>query len=225
MMARSAMVLLLALAVGTTHRPCSPPLLEVDISSKYHIGEFVEAKRPALWNSQHGMAFSSANTLVIYHVDKDQASPHLERRTTSGGGGMFTLRALFLDARNGGEVHELGWTTSASDYSQVFATHDGRFIVRTGSTLRVYSPGFQEIASKTLPTDPKNIRDYWFTVLVSPGKFLFAEHHWSNGPHGPWGNESSLIDCDALTIIPNPSPNDVALWPDASHFWPNLATR
>jgi len=181
-----------------------------------------EECNPPVWQTQWGIIFTSPETLLIYQVVESKNLTQLSPRDVSGGGGKFTLRALFLDARNSNEGHELSWSTSALDYSQVYATHDGRFLVRTGRMLRSYSADFHEIASRSLPNNPKNRLDTWIVIVVPPGKVVFVEYEWSNGAYGPWGDEKNLIDADTLNDIPNPSPADVALWTEADDRFPEL---
>ena len=158
----------------------------------------------------------------MYHVDQNSERSKLSTRDDSGGAGGFILRAVFLDARNATSVREMTWTTSASDDSQVYPTHDGRFLVRTGRMLRLYSPEFQEIVSRQLPSHPENQTDTWLVSIVPPGKLIFVRHQWSNGVKGPSGEEKDLVDSDTLTSIRNLSSADVALWPEADLAVPEL---
>ncbi len=217
--------LLLASADISTHKPCPAPLWTADLVSKYHLEPFVVPKHPRnatppVWQTQRGITFTSPERLVIYQVVESKNLTQLAPRDVSGGGGKFTLRALFLDARDGNGVHEATWSTSALDYSQVYATHDGRFLVRTGRMLRSYSPDFHEIASRSLPNNTGNLLDS--VIVVPPGKVVFTEQEWFRGVYRPSRHEKNLIDADTLNDIPNPSPADVALWTDADDRFPEL---
>lgn len=229
--------LLLALGGGMAmaRKPsCPPPLWTVDIASKFGSGVSRGAKRPLnrpiIWGGR-GTVFVSPDTLVVYQVVENESPMGLERRTAGGGGGRFILRGVFLDSQNGHEVRQMNWTTTASNYSQVLATHDGRFLVRTGQLLLAYSADFQEIASRSLPVNPKNFLDWWSIMVVPPGRLLFIEHRWQEYKayhgfyNGPQGDEKSLVDIDTLKTIEAPSPNDVALWPQADRYFPELTER
>jgi len=217
--------LLLALADISPQKPCPAPLWTVDLVSKYQLEPFVDLKHPRnatapVWQTQRGITFTSPERLAIYEVVESKNLTQLTPRDASGGGGKFTLRALFLDPRDGNEVRELNWTTSALDYSKIYATHDGHFLVRTGRVLRSYSPDFHEIASRSLPINTGNILDT--VIVVPPGKVVFTEQVWFRGVYNPSRHEKNLIDADTLNDIPNPSPNDVALWTDADDRFSEL---
>jgi hypothetical protein len=217
--------LLLASADISPQKPCPAPLWTADLVSKYHLEPFVVPKHPRnatppVWQTQRGITFTSPERLVIYEVVESKNLTQLAPRDVSGGGGKFTLRALFLDARDGNGVHEATWNTSALDYSQVYATHDGRFLVRTGRMLRSYSPDFHEVASRLLPSNTGSLLDT--VIVVPPGKVVFTEQEWFRGVYSPSRHEKNLIDADTLNDIPNPSPADVALWTEADDRFPEL---
>lgn len=221
----AAIGLLLAMSGSIAGGPCPAPLWTVDLASKYNFGAFSGTKHPTpVWNAQRGVVFTLPDVLVVYHVEQAQIGPGLEQRQADEGGGRFLLRAIFVDARNGNQLRELHWTTTATDTSQLYATHGGRFLVRTGSLLRLYSPDFQQIASMSLPIDSGGALNYTLVEIVPPGRFFFVEHHWDKGRNGPWGEEKSLVDADTLKIVQNPTAADVALWPGASSYFPGLGT-
>jgi hypothetical protein len=123
--------LLLASADISPQKPCPALLWTVDLVSKYHLEPFVVPKHPRnatppVWQTQRGITFTSPERLVIYEVVESKSLIQLAPRDVSGGGGKFTLRALFLDARDGNEVQQLTRSASALDYSQIYPTHDGR---------------------------------------------------------------------------------------------------
>lgn len=202
--------LLSAVGNGTQRRLCSVPLWTVDLTVKYHLDSLGAlkgpiAKRP-MWGGS-GIAFVASDKLVVYEVEEHNVT-NLETRDPSAGGGRFSLRALFLDARNGREIREMEWTTSAAGYSGVDATHDGHFVVKTGEALRSYSSDFKEIAAIQGP----NTFASWFVLVVPPGRLLFADG----------GSKKILVDADTLQIVRNPNPSDVALWPEADYYFPEL---
>ena len=69
-------------------------------------------------------------------------------------GGNFILEIRFLSMLDGHEIKTLQLATNA-DASKVMATRAGRFIVRTGEILYLYSADFEKIATKPLPLDRK----------------------------------------------------------------------
>jgi len=173
-----------------------------------------------VWHSQRGLVFTSSETLVIYEVVENKNLTQLAPRDASGGGGKFTLRAAFLDVQDGSVLRTLTWNTSALDYSQVYATHDRHFLVRTGRLLRSYTADFREIASLLLPNNPGNILDT--VIVVPPGKVVFAEQVWFRGVYEASHHDKNLIDADNLSTVASPSANDVALWAEADERFPEL---
>ncbi len=216
--------LAITFALGAAHgdRPCAQPRWTVDLVSTYHLSSFGTARRPAAWQRQRGMLFTSADTLVVYYVVENELTT-LERRKANEGGGRFTLEAVFLDERDGHELRRLQWPTTASGQSEIYGTHGGGLLVRTGGMLYAYSSDLREVATRALPTNAANLHDYWFSVIVPPGNLLFLEHHWYNRPGGPAGDQKALVDAKTLRTIPNPSPGDVPFWPQADYLWHDLA--
>ena len=74
----------------------------------------------------------------------------LAPRDASGGSGNFILEIKILNAADGSEIKSLQLPTNA-EFSKVIATRDGKFIVRTGDILYLYSADFTRLASHALP--------------------------------------------------------------------------
>lgn len=213
-----ALLLAMAAVTAAARQPaCTALLWTTDLRAQYKFPPFLLNKHNPPWKTQEGVTFTSPNTLVVYEVVENDV-PHLERRTASGGGGRFTLRAVFLDARNGRAMREMSWPTTPEDPSNVRATNGGRFLVQTGLTLQSYSPEFGNVASFVLPGYTKNSCFLWGTTVVPPGKPVFA--------YKPGCNDRTdtriLMDADTLKPVPNPSPADLALWPGASSWFPKV---
>jgi hypothetical protein len=90
----------------------------------------------------------------------------LATRDASGGGGNFTMTATILDIHDGREIKQLRFPTNP-EFSKVMATRDGKFIVRTGDVLYLYSADFERLASRNLPLKRKVIEEAW-QIGVSP---------------------------------------------------------
>jgi len=213
-------LLLLTITASATEHPCRGPVWTVDIAVKYGFRPFGVLKHPRnsppfQWRTAQGVVFTSPETLAIYQVLERDNLPPLEPRDMSGGGGRYTLRIVFLDRASGTELHQLNLTTESSAISGVYPTHDGKFLVLTGQLLRLYSPAFQEIASRPGPIGQSGKRDDWHVSVMPSGQRIFAYA-------GLHIDMPFLLDADTLDTIPNPTPSDVALWREGYRIFPEL---
>jgi hypothetical protein len=207
---------LMACGASAHQKPCSAPVWTVDLAAKYHLRFFGEVKHPRNapplpWMASQGVLFMAPDVLAIYQVLESNESSPPEPRDASGGGGRYVLQIVFLNSATGNEVHTLRLTTTSSDVSGVYPTHDGGFLVETGQLLRLYSPTFQEVASRSLPTSPYGKRESWRVSVIPPGRRIYiaaAEHY--------------LLDSDTLETIWHPNPSDVAFWAEGRRFFPEL---
>src|SRR5262249_30727329 len=115
-----------------------------------------------------------------------------------------------LDRADGKEIHRLRFTTDASGQSAVYPTHDGRFLVVTGKMLRLYSPTFGEITSRSGPIGRSGQSQNWHVSVIPRGHRLYAYVEIS---------QPFLLDADTLDTIPNPRPSDVAWWPEGNNLF------
>lgn len=124
------------------------------------------------------------------------------------------MQVVFLDSQTGKELRTLRLVTSGSDFSGVYPTHDGRFLVRTGQVLRLYSPSFDELASRSIAELPA--KDTWVLQVLPSGRHVYAES---------WAGKrvATVLDADTLETVANLRPSDVALWPQVTRLFPDLA--
>lgn len=213
-------LLLLTITASATEHPCRGPLWTVDIAARYGFRPFGLVKHPRTspplqWRTAQGVVFTSPETLAIYQVTELDNLALLKPRDVSGGGGKYALRIVFLDSTSGTELHQLNLTTESSAISGVYPTHDGKFLVLTGQLLRLYSPAFQEIASRPGPIGQSGKRDDWHVSVMPSGRRIFAYA-------GLNIDMPFLLDADTLDTIPNPTPSDVALWREGYRVFPEL---
>jgi hypothetical protein len=169
-------VLLLCASVASAvdHRWPTARKWTVDIKDKF---DFQPFDRPITfrWTLHQDVVFLPPDKLIVYQVNRAHGPVRLQRRDVSGGGGNFILEIRILSIADGHELAAIHLTTSA-DSSKVMATHDGRFIVRTGEILYLYSSNFEIIASKPLPLT-KDIQEQDWQVDVSPSGAKIALVH------------------------------------------------
>ncbi|MGZ4875246.1 MAG: hypothetical protein ACXV5R_08760, partial [Candidatus Angelobacter sp.] len=110
--------------------------------------------------------FISPERILVYQVNRSRGAAKLAARDASGGSGNFILEIKVLNAQDGSEVKSLQLPTNA-EFSKVIATRDGRFIVRTGGVLYLYSADFTRLASHALPLKRVTQEEGW-QIGVSP---------------------------------------------------------
>jgi len=120
----------------------------------------------SLWTLQQGILFLTPEKILLYQVNRTAEQAKLAPRGSTGGAGNFFLNIRLLNAQDGKAVHALDLPTTAG-ISSVLRTHDGAFLVRSGTTLYRYSPDFQQTASKDLPIERTAPWEDW-KILVSP---------------------------------------------------------
>jgi hypothetical protein len=211
-------LLLAPFAASAAEKPCRAPIWTVDIASTFSFRPYGLVKHPRnqpplAWRTQQAVVFTAPDTLAIYQVKESEGGHPLEPQDASGGGGRYVLEIVFLDRAKGKEIHRLRLTTGSTGQSAVYPTHDGRFLVVTGKMLRLFSPTFQEIASRPGPIGQSGQSQYWRVSVIPPGKRIFAYVDITM----PF-----LLDADTLDTIPSPKPSDVALWWEGSRLFKEL---
>lgn len=193
---------LVIFAVLATQTPGNPaacrPLWETDLVRQYDFNNFGKSshlkRAPAVWETQEGTVFISPDLLAVYQASSEPDTP-LRSRDQTGGAGRFALQLRFLRVRDGKEVKALHLPTD-SEYSSVLPTHDGKFLIRTGDIVRLYSPGFEEVASKNLPLSHVFQHESWRLQVSPSGRNVYLEHAEMSRSESK--SEGSLLDADTL---------------------------
>jgi len=134
-------------------------------------------ERPQIrtWMQEQGVVFLSPTRLAIYQVNRKLAVAPLSRRKASGGGGNFFLLARVLDAATGHEIKHLEFVTTA-DFSSILPTHDGKFIVRAGDIMELFSADFEPLLPWSLPPEKHAQLDYWQVDVTPSGQEVALVH-------------------------------------------------
>jgi hypothetical protein len=135
--------------------------------------------------------------LAVYQVTSQPDTP-LARRDRSGGAGRFVLQVQFLNAKDGKPITSLHLQTDA-ELSGVFPTHDGKFLIRTGNVIRLYSASFEEIASKSLPLSNVMPHEHWRVAVSPSGARVYAEHNETSSKASR--TEGNILDAETLRTI------------------------
>jgi len=194
------LALLLACWATCANAKDNPPRWQINLKEKYGFESF---DRPLVstWTRQQDVVFLSPERVAVYQVSRARATAKLATRDASGGGGNYVLAVSILDARDGREIKQLRFPTNP-EYSKIMATHDGKFIVRTGDVLYLYSADFERLASKNLPMKRKVIEEVW-QIGVSPSGEEIALVHQQVFHRNQLTAESVVDSADADVEILN----------------------
>jgi hypothetical protein len=141
------------------------PKWRVDLRERYEFQAF-DRTINFRWTLHQDVLFISPDRVLVYQVNRTRGPARLAPRDASGGAGNFTLEIRVLNAQDGKEIKSIDLPTSA-EFSKVIATRDGKFIVRTGDILYLYSPNFEKLASKPLPLK-REVQEEGWQIGVSP---------------------------------------------------------
>jgi hypothetical protein len=158
-----ALLSLCGRAFGATES--AVPKWKVDLRERYQLQAF-DRTINFRWTLHQGVLFISPERLLVYQVNRSRRPARLSARDASGGSGNFILEIKVLNAKDGGEVKSLQLPTNA-EFSKVIATRNGKFVVRTGDVLYLYSADFARLASHALPLRRQAQEEGW-QIGVSP---------------------------------------------------------
>ena len=141
------------------------PKWKVDLRQRYEFQAF-DRTINFRWTLHQDVLFLSPDRVLVYQVNRLRGPARLAPRDASGGSGNFVLEIRVLNAEDGKDIKALDLPTNA-EFSKVIATRDGRFIVRTGDIIYLYSANFERLASRALPLK-RQVQEEGWQVGVSP---------------------------------------------------------
>ena len=158
-----------------------------------------------IWSRQQDVRFITPDEIAVYQAIKNDESTPLVEIDPSGGQGLFHLQLEIFSARDGHEIKAIHLPTN-SQFTRVNATHDGKFIVRTGDILYLYSADFQQLASRELPLNKIGGTEGWQVDVPASGSWIVLAHQQRFGKEAPfltvWSNQShaevEILDADTL---------------------------
>jgi hypothetical protein len=170
-MKRLAELFVFGLVLATTavfadgHSNPAEPRWKIDLKDKFSFEAF---DRPITfrWTLHQDVVFLPPDKLLVYQVNRSRTLARLAPRDASGGGGNFILGMRILSIQDGHEIKALRLITNA-DSSKVIATREGRFLVRTGDILYLYSANFERLAARALPMH-RQVQEEGWQLDVSP---------------------------------------------------------
>lgn len=158
-------VALLCVCCAFANAQSAQPKWKVDLQERYSFQAF-DRTINFRWTLHQGVLFISPERLLVYQVNHSRGAAKLAPRDASGGSGNFILEIKILNAADGTEIKSLQLPTNA-EFSKVLATRDGKFIVRTGDVLYLYSADFTRLASHAIPLK-RQVQEEGWQIGVSP---------------------------------------------------------
>jgi hypothetical protein len=183
------------------------PKWKVDLRERYEFQAF-DRTINFRWTLHQGLLFISPERILVYQVNRLRGPAKLAARDASGGSGNFILEIRVLNARDGSDVKSLDLPTNA-DSSKVMATRDGKFIVRTGDIVYLYSADFERLASRALPLK-RHVTEEGWQIGVSPsGEEVALVHQqiFKRDAMSPTSNvekaeaDVEILNADTLQLI------------------------
>jgi len=156
---------LLCLCSFSATAQTAQPKWKIDLTQRYGFQAF-DRTINFRWTLHQGLLFISPDRILVYQVNRSRGATKLAPRDASGGSGNFLLEIKILNAADGTEIKSLQLPTNA-EFSKVIATRDGKFIVRTGDILYLYSADFKRLASHAMPLKRQAQEEGW-QIGVSP---------------------------------------------------------
>jgi hypothetical protein len=201
-----ALILAISLSAVGDQNPCPQPGWAMDLVLKYQFQDFGPKKNPANqpalpWTNQQGIEFISPEVLAVYQASEVDDPQPVSPKDASGGSGRYQLHVLFLDVKQGSELKSFHLVTSGWLQSRVFATHDGRFLVRTGETIRSFSAGFEQLAIAHFPYS--NQQQYEVIVSFS-GERIYVRYYTA------FKSSNLVLDADSLHVVKDSPQDDVS---------------
>jgi hypothetical protein len=183
------------------------PAWKINITEKYGLQAF-DRTINFRWTLHQGVIFISPERVLVYQVNRFRSPARLSRRDASGGSGNFILQVKVLDAKEGSEIRSFDLPTNA-DFSKIMPTHDGKFIVRTGDILYLYSANFERLGSRSLPLNGQSQEEAWQIGVSPSGRKLALVHQqiFRRNPVSPTSaimkasSDIEILNADTLELI------------------------
>jgi hypothetical protein len=135
-----------------------------------------------LFLSPVSIDFVDSETLVIAWFNSQQPP-------SPGAVAPAMLEAVYLDAKTGKQKAKSEWQASSRPIN-VEITASGNLLVRTGETIRLFSPAFKELQEKEFPTAKVGR----FTISSGGRKILVC-------PASEDGSQAQLLDVDTFQVL------------------------
>ncbi len=165
-------ILLLGLAGGAqAPNPPDKALWTANLTEDFGFERF-DREVNKNWLPYQGVVFLSSERIAVYQLNRRSERVKLSPRNESGGAGNFYLQVAIFSIRDGHEIGRLELPASGI-FSGVMPSQNGKFIVRTGDMIRLYSASLQQVASHRLLLQ-KGESQAWEVTASDSGDTLVA---------------------------------------------------
>src|SRR5215469_6038699 len=162
----------------------------IDIRKKFSYESFDGAQSEHnAWKSQQGIAFLTADELVLYQVNKTE--------NPSSSAGPYTMQVEVLDAKDAHEIKSF-LLPSSSESAKLLPTHGGGFLIHVGDEVRLYSPKFELVATRKLPAGKDGGSDDWEVDVSPSGEQVFLAHQQPPSQDVKGKDSDSKTDVEVL---------------------------
>ena len=138
---------------------------DTELVEKYGYESF-DRDTSSRWARQQDVRFITPDRVAVYQVRQNQDSTAATPDSPVFGDSGFHVQVKIFSAIDGHEIKTLR-LTATSQFTKLIPTHDGKFILRIGDVLNLYSANFEPIAWRALPLD-KIVGSEGWQVDVSP---------------------------------------------------------
>jgi len=185
----SALVALMCAFVvsGAAQGPAavSIPLWDAQL---YLMDEAQVPKQQRLGAFTSGIVFENDTIILAYSVIRN-ANPTLSRRDSRWSSDPYLLKIVFYDAKTG-KVIGGGELPTVPRQTDVFATHAGNLLFRTGNLIGVYDYALRQLASKELDTSKEY--EHFYLSISPDGRVVWVRHN------SGYASSFQALDADSL---------------------------
>ena len=126
------------------------------------------------WARQQDVRFITPDEIAVYQVKQNENTPGGEG-DTSGKAAGFYLQAKIFSAHDAHEIKTLRLPATAQ-FTKLIPTHDGKFILRIGDVVNLYSANFEQLAWRSLPLDNIAGTEGWQVDVSPSGREVLLVH-------------------------------------------------
>ncbi|HEY6970237.1 MAG TPA: hypothetical protein VJA94_13605 [Candidatus Angelobacter sp.] len=147
---------------------------ETELVDKYGYESF-DRDTSARWERQQDVRFITPDEIAVYQVRQSDENNVTTESGPAGRDAGFYLQVKIFSVRDGHEMKTLRLPTTAQ-FTKLIPTHDGKFLLRTGDVVTLYSPNFEPISSRALPLEKIEGVEGWQMDVSPSGTRLVLVH-------------------------------------------------
>ena len=147
---------------------------ETELVDKYGYESF-DRDTSARWARQQDVRFITPDEVAVYQVRQNEQNNVTQETKPAGLDAGFYVQVKIFSVRDGHEIKTLRLPTS-EQFTKLVPTHDGKFLLRTGDVVTLYSANFEPIGSRLLPLEKIEGVEGWQIDVSPSGMRLVLVH-------------------------------------------------